>query len=252
MSASHLSFNSNIGQIKRDETIENNPPCPFCDRGALDLILDEDSPILLVRNKYRVLENAFQTVLIETDECNSELSLYSKDHLHRLFRFAFKNWLHMASDSKYTSVIFFKNHGPYSGGTIRHPHMQIVGLNDYDYKQNIDPMHFIGIPIHQSKSIEFNISTHPRVGFFELNVLMNNIADIDDFADHVQIAAHFVLNHYNQHCSSYNIFFYEIGDSFAAKIMPRFVTSPLFVGYSIPQTSNRIPDIAEKLINIYY
>ena len=39
---------------------------------------------------------------------------------------------------------------------------------------------------------------------------------------------------------SYNIFFYDFpgDDKLYVKIMPRFLTNPLFVGYMIPQISN--------------
>ncbi|WP_425441424.1 hypothetical protein [Sporomusa malonica] len=33
--------------------------------------------------------------------------------------------------------------------------------------------------------------------------------------------------------------------------MPRFVTSPIYVGYAIPQLSTRIPDVAADLKRIY-
>ena len=142
---SHLLFNSHIGQVKRAETIEDNPGCPFCSRHLLEEILDEDGSILLVKNKYPVLEDTFQTVLVETDDCLSELSLYPKEHLYRVLRFGIRNWFAMIQSGEYASVLFFKNHGPYSGGTIRHPHMQIVGLKHYDYHKNFSPDQFKGI-----------------------------------------------------------------------------------------------------------
>ncbi|WP_245824041.1 DUF4931 domain-containing protein [Sporomusa malonica] len=52
-------------------------------------------------------------------------------------------------------------------------------------------------------------------------------------------------------CNSYNIFFYHISGQITAKVMPRFVTSPIYVGYAIPQLSTRIPDVAADLKRIY-
>jgi ATP adenylyltransferase/5',5'''-P-1,P-4-tetraphosphate phosphorylase II len=249
---SHLLFNSHIGQVKRAETIEDNPACPFCSRHLLEEILDEDGCILLVKNKYPVLEDTFQTVLVETDDCLSELSLYPKDHLYRVLRFGIRNWFTMIQSGEYASVLFFKNHGPYSGGTIRHPHMQIVGLKNYDYHNNFSPDQFKGIVVHKTAQVEFNLSAEPRVGFFEFNVVMDGMDGIVPFSDYLQTAAHFVLNHYHSSCTSYNIFFYEWDDKIAAKVMPRFVTSPLYVGYGIPQISNRIQATAEKVKQIYF
>ncbi len=51
---SHLMFNSHIGRVKRVETDEDNPACPFCSRERLEEILDEDGSIILVKNKYPV------------------------------------------------------------------------------------------------------------------------------------------------------------------------------------------------------
>ena len=249
---SHILFNSHIGQTKRSETIENSPACPFCNRDMLEEILDEDGSIALVKNKYPVLENTFQTVLIETDDCFSELSLYPKEHLYKVIRFGIRHWLQMIHSGDYSSVLFFKNHGPYSGGTIRHPHMQIVGLKTYDYHNCVSEDQFEGIMIDESAGVEFNLSTKPRVGFFEFNVVMEDQKNIERFADYLQCAAHYVLNHYHASCTSYNMFFYEWNRTIAAKIMPRFVTSPLYVGYAIPQISNRISEIADLVRCTYF
>jgi galactose-1-phosphate uridylyltransferase len=53
----------------------------------------------------------------------------------------------------FKSVILFKNHGPLSGGTIRHPHMQIVGLEQVDYKENIKFECFEGATIYKDKNV---------------------------------------------------------------------------------------------------
>ena len=70
-------------------------------------------------------------------------------------------------------------------------------------------------------------------------------------ADYLQICAHYLLNHFNRYCNSYNIFFYNINGQITAKVMPRFVTSPIFVGYAIPQLSTRIPAVVADLKKIY-
>jgi hypothetical protein len=105
---SHLLFNSHIGQVKRAETIEDNPGCPFCARHLLAEILDEDGSILLVKNKYPVLENTFQTVLIETDDCLSELSLYPREHLHRVLNFGIRNWFELIHSKNMLQCFFSK------------------------------------------------------------------------------------------------------------------------------------------------
>src|SRR5690554_5570320 len=172
MSDSHLFFNTQIGAKKPNSIRNKDTSCPFCAREQLTDIIDTEDSIILLKNKYPVLENAFQTVIIETDDCLSELSLYSKDHLVKLFSFAIKHWRMMEESNEFRSVIFFKNHSPLSGGTIAHPHMQIIGLKTIDYLENISIDAFQGITIHETEGVHFSLSTQPKVGFYEFHVSM--------------------------------------------------------------------------------
>jgi len=247
----HLVFDVNIGGAKPVTVVDRGHKCPFCCREELEGILAEDGPILLVANKYPVLRDTFQTVLIETDDCTAELSLYPKDHLYRVIRFGIEKWLEMIASGEYASVMFFKNHGPNSGGTIRHPHMQIVGLRYLDYTANIPPESLEGILISRNDGVELRIADKPLVGFVELNIRLTDLKYLDRMADYLQICAHYLLNHFHRHCNSYNIFFYHIGGHITAKVMPRFVTSPIFMGYAIPQLSTRLTEIAADIKRIY-
>jgi len=248
---SHLVFDTKIGVTKPVTVIDNGLTCPFCCRDELEGIIAKDGPILLIANKYPVLQDTFQTVLIETDDCTSELSLYPKDHLHRVIRFGTEKWLDMIAGGEYASVLFFKNHGPNSGGTIRHPHMQIVGLRHVDYSTNIPAASLGGTVISRDGGIELAIADKPMVGFIELNLKLASLGQLDRLADYLQVCAHYLLHHFNRHCNSYNIFFYNIGGQITAKVMPRFITSPIYIGYAIPQLSTRIADVAGDLKRIY-
>jgi ATP adenylyltransferase/5',5'''-P-1,P-4-tetraphosphate phosphorylase II len=208
--------------------------------------------MILLKNKYPVLEKAYQTVLIETDECQGELSTYSKSHLHRLLSFGIRNWLEMENSGKWNSVIFFKNHGPLSGGTIAHPHMQIIGLNDIDYREKIDENAFEGIVIEELNGVQLSISTKPRIGFYEFNVEMPDDGYVETFGDFVQTAVHYILHNFPFKASSYNVFFHHIRNKIAAKIVPRFVTTPLYIGYGIPQVPNNLEWMAEHVRTLYF
>ncbi|WP_371364680.1 DUF4931 domain-containing protein [Sporomusa rhizae] len=247
----HLVFDTKIGGAKPMTVVDSGHKCPFCCREELEGIIAQDGPILLLANKYPVLQDTFQTVLIETDDCTAELSLYPKDHLHRVIRFGVENWLGMIDSGEFASVLFFKNHGPSSGGSIRHPHMQIVGLRHLDYTANIPPASLEGMVISSDGGVELTIADKPLVGFVELNLKLADLAHLDRLADYLQICAHYFLHHFHRHCNSYNIFFYHIGGQITAKVMPRFVTSPVYIGYAIPQVSTRIPDVAADLKRIY-
>jgi galactose-1-phosphate uridylyltransferase len=253
MGNTHLVFDRSIG-IKKPESILNRATkCPFCDVQNLEEILEIEDSIIFLKNKYPVLQDAFQTVIIETDQCDSELSTYDKKHLHKLFRFAVRNWIKMQEDPSFQSCILFKNHGPLSGGTISHPHMQIVGLKNIDYREELLTSYFEGIDVIRREGVVLNLSTKPKVGFFEFNVVVNSLDKIEDMADITQKVTKFVLNEFSsRNCNSYNLFFYEFEQKIIVKIVPRFPTSPLFIGYSIPQVSNNLRETASKLRRLYF
>ncbi|MGG0717330.1 DUF4931 domain-containing protein [Robertmurraya massiliosenegalensis] len=251
MSKTHLFFNTEIG-VRKPESIRNkNTRCPFCARNELTDIIDVDGPIILLKNKYPVLENAYQTVLIETDDCSGELSLYSKEYLVKLFSFALKHWKAMEESGEYKSVLFFKNHGPLSGGTIAHPHMQLIGLKTIDYMENVSPVYFEGLKIAEENGVNFSISTEPKVGFYEFNVRMTNIEQLESFTSYIQTTAHYILNQFPFRASSYNLFFYRMDGVIYAKIVPRFVTTPLYIGYSIPQVPDNLEKVREDILQKY-
>lgn len=252
METKHLHFNTSIG-VKKPENIRNKEQaCPFCERDKLTDLIAVDGSIILLKNKYPVLENAYQTVLIETDDCHADLSTYSKEHLHKLIRFGLRHWLAMEETGSYQSVIFFKNHGPLSGGTLAHPHMQIVGLHDIDYKEKVTHEMFEGIVIAEAEGVRFTLSTKPRVGFYEFNVEMADSGYQEKFSEYMQIAVHYILNHFPFKATSYNVFFHHIDDKIYAKIVSRFVTTPLYIGYGIPQVPNNLDWMAEEVRRTYF
>ncbi|WP_110955928.1 DUF4931 domain-containing protein [Anaerosinus massiliensis] len=253
MPTNYLGFNVSIGQKKPENIINTTAKCPFCDRTALTDIIAEEDDLLLIKNKYQVLQNSEQTVLIETRDCNSELSEYSKEHLYKLIKFGVKHWFKMYASNLYKSVLFFKNHGPLSGGTIRHPHMQIVGLTDIDCYSDLDPKEFEGVVIQRSNGVELNVSTYPKIGFSEFNIVMDDNKNLEQLADYIHVAAHYLLhNGPHTHCKSYNIFFYLIDGLIRVKILPRFATSPLFIGYNIHLIPTNIETIVKNVQKLYF
>lgn len=244
----HLSFLSDIG---REKFIYQGSEylCPFCHREKLSEILDEDDSILLVKNKFPTLANTFQAVLIETNDCAANMSTYDITHMRKLITFGINHWLTMEKSGDYKSVVFYKNHGPLSGGSINHSHMQIVGLKDIDYKLNITDDIFDGIEIYKEENCLLNISTKPNACLTEFNIITPPRND-NFMADNIQNIVKYILNYIK--CSSFNLFFYQWKTSIICKIVPRYVTSPFLVGFSIPQTSNRLNTIAEEIQRTYY
>ena len=136
---------------------------------------------------------------------------------------------------RYEAVLFFKNYGPLSGGTLRHPHMQLVGLPHVRKELLCRPEEFEGPVICERDGVTLNVSDVPRIGFWEFNILPKKLtsAAIDTTADFIQIIVDFLTHHFGSQTQSYNIFFYDLGGRIAVKLLPRFATPPIFVGYGI-------------------
>lgn len=244
----HLYFLSDIGKEKIIYQ-DSEYLCPFCNREELSDILDEEDSILLIKNKFPTLANTFQTVLIETNDCFANISTYDTPHMRKIITFGINHWLKMEESGDFKSVVFYKNHGPLSGGSINHAHMQIVGLKDIDYKLNLKDDLFDGIEIYKEGNCLLNISTKPNACSTEFNIITTPRHD-NFMADNIQNIVNYILNHFK--CSSFNLFFYQWEKSIICKIVPRYITSPFLVGFSIPQTSNRLNNIAEEIQKTYY
>ena len=248
----YLVFDTKIGATKPENIINHTAFCPFCHRDQLENIIYEDGPVLMLKNKYPVLLDTVQTVIIESYECYTELSVYTKEHLYQVIGFGVNKWLEMMHSGEFASVLFYKNHGPYSGGTIRHPHMQIVGLKHVDYKHRISVKSLKGPVIDCKNGVELNLTDHPQIGFFEFNIRLNAIENLEIMADYIQTVTHYLLHHFNKNCRSYNLFFYCLEGQISVKIVPRFATSPIFIGYSIPQVSNRVHEVIREIKELYF
>jgi len=229
------------------------PACPFCDRSQLPPIIREDGDILLVPNKYPILLGSDPFVLIETCECDSELSLYTEDRLLRVFRMGFGAWREMTASGAYRSVLFIKNHGPLSGGSLRHPHMQLIGLHDIDYRIHIRHEDFYGPVICREDGVQLNVSDHPRVGFAEFNIVLTDEKAFGLFCSFIQKAVRYTLGEYHDGgISSYNLFFYAMDGITYCKVMPRGATTPIYMGYAIPQVSDDLESVAAACRALYF
>ncbi len=252
MDYNYLGFDINIGKTKPENIVHKEVACPFCDVKNLTNILDMKDDMILLENKYQVLQNAYQLLIIEGKECNIDIPDYSLEYMQKLMHFSINHWLNLIKSQKYQTVLFFKNHGPMSGGTMRHPHMQIVGLHNLIFKNMCDTRQFEGITIAEKNNVLLNLSTKPRVGFTEINIIMHGLNDIDTLAEFVQIGVDYIMHHFSANCNSYNLFFYLIEGNIHVKIMPRFPTSPLFIGYNIELVPNNLNEIAKQIKQLYF
>lgn len=247
-----IGFDVTLGSQKPENIIDRAAACPFCDVAHLTDIIATDGDIILLRNKYNVIKSADQFVIIESHDCHADMPSYSREHMRRLIRFGLSHWKQMIASGRYEAVLFFKNYGPLSGGTIRHPHMQLIGFPELRTDLLFSPVEFDGITIMEKNGVILNASTCPRVGFGELNILPHEDADVDTLADFIQISVDYMMHYFNKRCNSYNIFFYHGGTRFYVKVMPRFATSPLFIGYNIHFLPNNLERIVEEMKRRYF
>ena len=258
-----LVFLNRVARGKPENIRHQDGYCPFCDRASLTDVLRQDGECLWLVNKYRTLEDTMQTVLIESERHDGDPSNYGREENRHVFRFALECWGEMLRSGSYESVLMYKNYGPYSGGTLRHPHLQIVGLSHKDGYERVPANAFEGVDVVRDGARSVCLSTHPVMGFVEVNVtvpesegpLLAAGDDADWLADATQATIRYLLESYHgKGCTSYNLFFYLVpsdvdgtgatrpGGSVVCKVVPRWVTSPYFVGYRISQV-----DCAETL-----
>lgn len=214
--------------------------CPFCDVDHLTDIYEKNNTMIWLHNRFPTLRDTLQTVLIEADNHDGDVTNYSQEYNRKLMRFALHCFDKMQSDSRFKSVLWYKNFGPLSAGSLSHPHMQLVGLEKENGYKYIQANNFTGIPVFQDNNIEVNFSTHPVQGYQEINVNLLNRDGIDTWADWIQYSAQYMLEEmYNGRCTSYNLFFYpRDSDSICCKLVPRFYASPYFVGYKLSQCND--------------
>ena len=235
-----LEYNLDLGKTKPDTVHRDERYCPFCDVAHLKNVMEQRGHMIWLENAFPVLKDSWQTLIIETDDCDGEFSDYTPEYAQKLIEFGLEKWQQVKEMDKFKSVVFYRNHGYMSGGTIHHPHSQIVGFKDYDYHEDIKPFHFVGPTIFEEEGLTVNLSKRPIIGFYEVNLILKDRKKLGKFVRCMQETAHYFMHSFIRFNDSYNIFFYDFPDDDAlyVKIIPRFLTNPLFVGYMIPQIAN--------------
>lgn len=229
-----LTFDRSIGRTKRIKG-KKSTTCPFCDVKNLTDIISQEDDMIFLKNKYPTLEKTDQFVLIESAKHDGNISTYSLAEWQKILRYAIKQWKIYYNDPKYRSVLLYKNFGKLSGGSLSHPHMQVIGLLEADGYREINLAYFEGQTVQQKAGVALNVSSHPIMGFLEFNVCFDETS-IDTAAYQIQQVVSYLLNDFNDGtCEAYNLFFYKIKDKLYCKIVPRFIVSPYFVGYFISQ-----------------
>ncbi|WP_114604563.1 DUF4931 domain-containing protein [Staphylococcus sp. EZ-P03] len=127
MNDDFLIFNYKIARLKPNDKGD----CPFCEPLKLDGILNKTNDFIWIKNKFNTIENSYQTLIIESKDHNGDISNYPYNYNRKLFDYIIDRYNEL-SRGMFESVIVFKNFGQLSGGSLRHPHTQIIGFNNID------------------------------------------------------------------------------------------------------------------------
>lgn len=185
-----LVFNTQIAKGKPS----NSDCCPFCDIENLTGIIEKQNQFIWLENKYQTLQDTYLTLIIESNEHLGDIASYSYEYNRSLIRYAVDKWLKLSASKQYRSVAMFKNFGPLSGGSLSHPHLQIVGFKKADIYSEVYPENFIGLSIKKDQNFEVNMSLQPIMGYTEFNVIISNMDKLDLFADNIKDLVSFCMS----------------------------------------------------------
>ncbi|BDR59900.1 DUF4931 domain-containing protein [Lactobacillus xylocopicola] len=237
-----LIFDVNIAKDKPNSYHKTREDlgCPFCQVATLTDIYERQGEMIWLRNKFPTLQATVQTVLIESSDHNGDITTYTASHNRELMHFALKCYRQMVASEQFKSVLWYKNFGPNSSGSLTHPHMQLVGLKKQDGYRHLQPDNYKGISLFNNHRVEVNVATHPVHGYVELNFNLLATSGVDCWADWIQSGAKYLLNVLSSgRCDSYNLFFYPLEQGgTCAKLIARFPASAYFVGYKLSQVDD--------------
>ncbi len=220
-------------------------PCPFCNREALTDILETRGDMIWLMNKYPVMNDTWQTILVESAECCSDIVTYERDEWRDIMAFGIEKWQETEARRDFVSVIYYRNFGPLSGGSIRHPHSQIIGFRRHDYRNAVTVSNLDGDVVMENEDVRCTLSSCPIGSLHEINVRLLRPEGIPTMADAVRHAVRWACSPGGWNYNSYNLFFYDLGAIYC-KIVPRAVTSPFFHGYRLAQVL--VPAERQRLI----
>ena len=106
MEYNYLGFDINIGKSKPENIVHIEVACPFCDVKSLKNIIEIKNDMIFLENKYQVLQDAYQLLIIEGSECNADIPDYTLEHMQELMHFSINHWLNIINSKKNRSNFF--------------------------------------------------------------------------------------------------------------------------------------------------
>ncbi|MGO2696142.1 MAG: DUF4931 domain-containing protein [Bavariicoccus seileri] len=240
-----LTFRVDTARVKPND-MYGQSKCPFCDRPSLTNILNDSGDFMWLMNKYPTLSQTVQTIIIESQAHDTNLTTYSASYMERLWQYIEECWEKMASSGQYASTVLLKNHGPMSGSSLKHPHLQLIGLEKIDATAMRVASDFEGLELYSDDYCQATLSTQPIMGFVELNIISKRHHHSPIVSQVIQALVRYILISYQgNRFNSYNLHGWLFEDKQVIKIIPRWVDSAYYTGFGISQVYN-----SEELVKI--
>lgn len=239
---------------KRTNTFKDvSAACPFCNWEALKKehnVYEEGDNWLFIDNKYPAFnkEDGDCYVFVETRDCKQNLSTYNDDYIIEMFRFLHKKWISFLKDDSYQSVMFFKNQGALSSGSIRHSHMQMIPLKKRNVFSDLKKEFFDGQLVEKDKRTRLTLSTDPISEFYEWNIETPlDGSELSSFCYYLKRMSQYIGQTHGSK-ASYNLAFYPFGGFMHCKIILRTrPSSVLLLAYNLKQVPNNLEDEKREL-----
>ena len=81
-----LEYNLDLGKTKPDTVHRDERYCPFCDVAHLKNVMEKRGHMIWLENAFPVLKDSWQTLIIETDDCDGEFSDYTPEYAQKTHR----------------------------------------------------------------------------------------------------------------------------------------------------------------------
>ncbi len=247
---SYLIFNQEINNQKPNTIRNKSLSCPFCNEEQLSNVVETFKTQKLVENKYPTIKDADMFVLIETNTCEKNLFNYTREEYTNILSFNVQKWLEYKRNNKYQDAILFKNYGPLSGGSIKHEHMQIIAFKNNQVDENVRLENLLGVEVLREKGLCITISDQPINNYLEYN-LEFTLDNVDVLAKYLMLAIKYLKSKYKLIDFSYNLFFYQIDERLFVKVISRYATSPLYIGFKLQQcySKEQLSGFKHNLLN---
>ena len=161
--------------IRKNYELRTEPVCPFCDVKGREAYEDFGEGIIFVKNKYNVLEYTKNYLLIEGDGCDVGLHERSDEHLLKVLNVAIDKKNELLFNNEFEEVVIFKQFGIYSSSSVKHGHVQIVGLDKKKTSDDYLLNSLNGIVLYDNENFKVILSENPIGETMEINIEYNQL-----------------------------------------------------------------------------